>query len=304
MAARKILGLLIIFLCLFTAGMIWWGKSGKKVLKKELVSFAPDVEFKSLYISDIDNNSVTIIGDALIKNNFPSTLVIDSLDYDLYIDSVSVLHSGHFKEISIARDGSERVAIPMHLDVKRLRSLIRKNEKYKRDSASYTVKGDYKMKIPIAGMRKFKIDETRIEPAIREIYVKAGKMKFDKMGLKNTEMSMPVIVENHNNFPIKLKNGRYTLEIEHGIEMHGKTQKIVDIPPRGTETIDMEIDTKTAKLPKLGWKLLFREHRTHYKMNFHGIVMSDSEIMRNATLHVSDRGTLAELKQLTKKLKD
>ena len=129
-------------------------------------------------------------------------------------------------------------------------------------------------------------------------------MKFDKMGLKNTELSMSVVVDNHNLFPIKLKDGHYKLTIEHGIGMEGKTQKIVNIPAKGTETIEMELDTKTAKLPKLGWKWLFKEHRTHYKMHFTGIIMSDAEIMHNATLKVSDEGTLDELKQLTKKLKD
>jgi LEA14-like dessication related protein len=304
MAARKIIGFLIIILCVLLAGAIWWGKSGKKVLKTELASFAPDVEIKALYISHIDEHGITIVGDALIKNNFPLQLDIDSVDYDLYIDSASVLHSGHFKEISIARGGSERVAIPMKLDVKKLRTVVRKFEREKRDSALYTVKGDFKLKVPVAGMRKFKIDETKVAPAIREINVKAGKMKFDKMGLKNTEVSMPVIVDNRNVFPIKLKNGHYKIEIEHGIELQGKMQKIVAIPAKGTETIDMELDMKTAKLPKLGWKWLFREHHTHYKMNFSGIILSDTEIMHNATLKVSDEGTLEELKQLTKKLKD
>ena len=304
MAVRKILGYVVILLCLFATGAIWWSNSGKTFFKDKLKSFAPDVEFKALYISDITDRSVTIVGDAIVKNNYPSKLIIDSLDYDLYIDSVPVLHSSHLKEITIARGGSEKVAIPMHLEVKKLRRLIRRFENEKRDSAIYTVKGDYKMKLPIAGMRKFIIDETKTAPAIRDIHVKAGKMNFDKMGLKNTEMSMSVVVDNHNGFPIKMKNGHYKLEIEHGIEMHGTMQKIVDIPAKGTETINVEIDTKTAKLPKLGWKWLFREHRTHYKMNFSGIVISDSEMMRNATLKVSDEGTLDQLKQLTKKLKD
>lgn len=304
MAARRILGIIIVSLCLMLTGVIWWGKSGKTFFRKELRTFAPDVEFKALYISDINDRSVTIVGDAVIKNNFPSPLVIDSLDYDLYINGVPVLHSNHFKEISIARKGTEKVSIPMHVDVTKLRSLIRKFARQKTDSATYTVKGDYNMKLPIAGMRKFRIDETKIAPAIREIYVKAGKMKFNKMGLKNTELSLSVAIDNHNVFPITLKNGHYTLEIEHGIKMQGKMQKIVEVPAKGSGIIDLVIDTKTAKMPKLGWKWMFREHRTRYKMNFSGIILSDSEIMRKATLHVTDEGTLEQLKQLTKKLRD
>jgi len=298
------IGYIIIILCVALIGGIWWGTRGKTFLKNELGSFAPDIELKSFYITDINDQRITIIGDAIVKNNFPSQLVIDSLDYDLYIDSVPVLHSNLIKEVSIARGGEEKIAIPMHLDVKKLRALIRHNERVQRDSAIYTVKGNYKMKIPIRGFRKFDINNTKVAPAIRDIHVKAGKMSFDKMGLKNTKITMPVIIDNHNVFPIKLKNGHYKLEIEHGIEMQGKMQKVLDIPAKGTEIIDLEIDTKTAKLPKLGWKWMFKEHRTHYKMNFSGIVMSDSEIMHNAALNVSDEGTLDQLRQLTKKLKD
>ena len=158
MAARKIIGYVIILLCLAAIGAVWWAQRGKTLLKDELSSFAPDVEFKALYISNIDDQRITIIGDALVKNNFPSQLVIDSLAYDLYIDSVRVLRSNHFKEIAIARDGEERVAIPMHLDVSVLRHLIKRFERKKQDSALYTIKGDYKIKIPISGMRQLNID--------------------------------------------------------------------------------------------------------------------------------------------------
>jgi LEA14-like dessication related protein len=304
MAARKIIGSIVILLCLVLIGIIWWAQRGKTFIKKELDSFAPDVTIKSLYIADINDRNITIIADAILKNNFPSRLVVDSLDYHLYIDSVPVLHSRYFKEISIARDGEEKVTIPMHLNVKMLRNLVERFEKRKQDSAVYLVKGDYKMKVPIRGMRQFTINDRKTGPAIREIVVKAGKMNFDKMGLKKTEMSMSVVVNNHNAFPIKIKDGKFKIEIEHGIEMEGKMQKIVDIPAKGTETIDMDINTKTAKLPKLGWKWIFREHRTHFKMHFSGIAMSDSEIMHHASLDVNDEGTLDELKQFTKKLKN
>jgi LEA14-like dessication related protein len=192
----------------------------------------------------------------------------------------------------------------MHLDVDKIRSVIRKFEHEKRDSALYTIKGDFKMKIPVAGLRKFKINESRMAPAIRDIHVKAGKMNFDKMGLKNTEMTMPVDVENHNVFPIKMKDGTYSIEIEHGIEMHGDMDGIVSIPAKGSETIDIHIHAKTLKLPKLGYKLLFKEHRTHYTMKFRCTVLSDAEMMKHSTLKIKDEGTLDDLKQLTKKLKD
>lgn len=302
--ARKLIGYLIILLCVAVAGVIWWANRGKTFVKNELATFQPDVEFKSLYITDIDDRRITIIGGAIVKNNFPAQLIIDSVKYDLYIDSARVLQGNHFKEISIARGGAEKVTIPMHVNVKVLRDLIKRFEKRKRDSVLYTIKGMYKMKVPIAGVRQFIINETKKGPAIREIHVKAGRMNFNKMGLKNAQMSMSLIVDNHNSFPIKIKNGHYKLEIEHAIKMEGHMQKVVDIPAKGTETIDMEIDTKTAKLPKLGWKWMFKEHRTHYKMQFTGIAMSDAEIMHHATLNVNDEGTLDELKQLTKKLKD
>jgi LEA14-like dessication related protein len=304
MTGRKILGLLTILLCLFLIGAIWWGTRGKKFFRNEISSFAPEIKITSIYISNIDEHNVTIVGESIIKNRFPAPLVADSLDYDLYIDSVPVLHSGHFKEISIPRGGSETVKIPMHLDVQKIRSAIRKFENEKRDSALYTIKGDFKMKIPVAGFRKFNINESRMAPAIRDIHVKAGKMNFGKMGLKNAEMSMPVDVENHNAFPIKMKDGKYSIEIDHGIEMHGDMDKIVNIPAKGSETIDVHINAKTLKLPKLGYKWLFKEHRTHYHMKFSCTVLSDAEMMRHSTLKIKDEGTLDELKQLTKKLKD
>lgn len=295
---------LIILLCIFLVGAIWWAKRGREFFKEKISALAPEVKVHTIYISDIDENNVTIVGDAEIINTLPADMLIDSLDYDLYIDSALVAHSGHTKKISIHRGDSARIKLPMELNVKKLRSIIKKFEHEKRDSAAYSVKGDFKMKIPVAGIRKFRINETKTLPALREIHVKAGKMNFDKMGLKNTELSMSVNVENHNSFPIQMKEGVYDLEIEHGIELHGSTQKTVNIPAKGSGTIDMDINTKTLKLPKLGWKWLFREHRTHYKMKFSCVVISDSEIMKNSKMKIRDEGTLDDLKQITKKLKN
>src|SRR5690349_2321993 len=171
---RKILEYVVILSCLTLAGVAFWATRVKKILKNELSTLAPDVKFKSFYVTDINNNNITIIGEALVKNNFPSQLIIDSLDYNLYIDNEHILHSSHQKQITITRDGEEKISIPMHLDVQKLKHLVKKFEREKRDSAQYTVKGDYRMKIPIRGMRTFKIDETKTGAAIREINVKAG----------------------------------------------------------------------------------------------------------------------------------
>jgi len=269
-----------------------------------MAAFAPDVEVSAMYISAIDENGLTIVSDAKIRNNLPAALIVDSVKYDLYIDSAPVLHSLDTRKISIVRGGWEEIRIPMELDIKKLRSVIKKFEREKRDSAAYTLRGTYQMKIPVAGIRKFKIDETKILPAIRGIYVHSGKITFDKMGLKKTEMTMPVDVENHNTFPIRMKDGVYKIEIEHGIELHGKMKGVVTIPAQGSATIDIDINTKTLKLPKLGWKFLFKEHRTHYKMNFSGVVTSDAENMKNVNLRMTDEGVLDDIKKLTKKMKD
>jgi LEA14-like dessication related protein len=92
----------------FLIAAIWWGTGGKKIFRNELSSFAPEVKITSIYISDIDEHNVTIVGNAIIKNRFPARLVADSLDYDLYIDSVQVLHSGHIKKISIPAEDQKQ----------------------------------------------------------------------------------------------------------------------------------------------------------------------------------------------------
>jgi LEA14-like dessication related protein len=294
---------LVVVLCVVAIGAIWWTQRGKDVIKDEAMKLAPKVEMMSLSITGIDENELKLTVHATIKNTLRADIVIDSLRYQLYIDSSKVVESIHPQKITIKQAASGNVELPMELNMDKLGALIRKMERQDRDSAIYTLKANFKMKIPIAGVREFNLDESKKLPALKAIHVTPGKIDIHKMGLKKTDATVNMKIENDNVFPIRIKDGKFTMEVEHGITVTGNYQKVVNIPAKGSGIIEMHVNSQTGDLAKLGWKWLFKEHRTHYKMNFTSTIESDSEIMHTSKMTTNMAGTLDELKQLTKKLK-
>ncbi len=75
----------------------------------------------------------------------------------------------------------------------------------------------------------------------------------------------------------------------------------VNIPAHGTAPVIMRADMKTMKMPKLGWKMLFDEKDTNFKLNFSGKLMSENGMLNNSKMAFNMSGTLDELKNAVKK---
>jgi LEA14-like dessication related protein len=296
MLARRIIVVFIVLLSFFAAAAIWWGIRGKDVVKKEAFALAPRLKVKSITVSEINHRFMTVIINADLRNQLQVPLIVDSLAYDLYIDSVKIIKSAYIKKIDLEPDSSTDVKLRMQLDAVRLRSIMERFDRIDRDSAIYTLKTKFLLKLPVMGNRRFEINENRVGPAIKEIKVEPGKMAFDKMGLKKTRMHVPLVIHNHNTFPIRMNNARYSLEVEHGIVISGGLDQPVNVPAEGSQVVQANVNAKTSKLAKLGWKWLARKKHTHFHMVFSCLVNSDNEVMKHTILHAKADGLLEELK--------
>jgi LEA14-like dessication related protein len=297
---RKTVVLLLVILLAVTAGVIWWKRSGKEMAKQEVKQLAPEIRIASMNITDIDDDEIKLTSETVVDNNLPADLTIDSLDYTVSIDSIEVVKSTYPKEVVIKKSDSATLKLPLRIKTAKLKTLLHRFEKQNRDSADYTINAHFKLRLPVAGKRAFDLAFTKRLPAIREIKVKPADIDIEKFGFRESEMKMDVQVTNRNVFPIKIKNGTYTVAVEKDLEAEGAMEPIVVVPAKGSETVTVTMKLKTAKVPKLGWKLLFRKKETNFNMSFSGLIMSDNDIFNNSKIKMKANGTIEELKQLAK----
>ena len=182
-----------------------------------------------------------------------------------------------------------------------MEAVIKKIAKLKKDSADYAVKATFEVDVPIAGERNFTMNLSKKLPSLRPLKVSVKDVDLGKLGLKETGLNMVVNVENPNDFPIKMKDGKYKMGIDNDENMmEGTMEPMVNIPANGTEAITMHVDMKTLKVPKLGWKMLFDKKDTRFKMNFNCKLASDNGMLNNSSMAMNMQGTLEELKDAVK----
>lgn len=297
---KKIYWWIIIIAILGIAGFLWW-HSPSSALKRKAEQLKPKVKVVSVSITDIQEARIKSTLWIILTNPLPVEINIPKLEYNVFIDSLIVIESVYNKPIHIESSGNTRIVLPMETLSKPMERILKLFDQQNRDSANYTFNAAFSIDIPIVGERDFTIHEEKRLPAIRIPKLKISKVDFDKLGFNESRLNMVVHIENPSLFSLKMKNAGYTFTIDKDLKLEGTLKEIINVPPRGSQSVPMILDIKTAKIGKLTWKVLFEKKHTDFKMNFYGRIVSTDNKVNNSTLTIAIDGTLYELRKLKKK---
>jgi len=292
--------ILIIAVLVIAGIIIWLWPGGDSTEKSAASRFTPKLTIASMSITDINPNSISIVSKAVINNPLPLEINTTRLDYEIFIDSQRVVKSSYSKPLVIRSKGDTEIELPMEILSRDMAAVLKHFDEQKVDSADYTMKSNIQVDVPIAGERTFDVNMTKRLPAVRLPKITAGKVDLDKLGLKETSLGMDVLIENPNAFPIKMQDGRYSLTIDGDLTMDGVLEKLIVIPAKCSETVSMQMDMKTGKLPEMAGKFLFDKKGTTYNYKFTCKLVSDNSFLQNSTFSTTAKGTLDDLKNLVK----
>lgn len=304
MRGKKALIIISVLVLLIASGLWWWNSrdttSGKKQGTAAVEKLTPKVTVANVSITHLDAEKIKAICTVKLENPLPVEFTTQGLDYEVRIDSQTVIKDTYNKPITVQSSGNSSVQIPLEIQAKPLARLLKYFDDKHIDSADYAFKATVRVKVPIAGQKSFTFNMDKRLPAIRLPKIKPGNIDLDKFGLKNTSMSMVLHVYNPNLFPIKLKDGKYDVTVAQDVRMDGVMEKIVNIPAKGSQDVTVTLNMKTGKAGKLGWKLLFDKKDTPFKVDFSCKLNTDNEIVKNSNMNFSVKGTLDQLKEVAK----
>ncbi len=312
MSRDLILGLLTITLI----GLAFWvgtalksrdknGKDSRELMsdavneaKQKAVKLTMDIS--SMSITGIDGDLMKLSNQVVISNPLPMALNATRLDYAMLINGVQVGEGSHAQPIHLPASGTQTIKLPMVMRLDALKSVTDRMDAAGKDSATYTFLNTVHSDIPVAGSRKMEFNIEEKLPVVRMLKLKTGDADFRKAGLKNTSMSMTMQVTNPNSFAIRMKDAEYSMTIDGASTMEGSMQQEVLLPAKSTTPISMNMNMKTGKALKMGWKMLFDNKDSRYQLNFSGLLLSESKLIKSASMRIKDEGSLYELKQAIK----
>ena len=305
MRKRVLIVMAVIFVLIAAAGWFWWRSPSAAVTKKSVASrVMPEVSVASLNITDISEDRISLNSKIKIKNPLPVDLHADGLKYEIYIDSIKVLQDAYRKPLSIRSNDSSVIELPLELLAAPMARVLTYFDRQKADSADYTVKTNFTVDMPVAGNRNIDLKFSKRLPAVRLLKIKVKDLDLNMLKLKKEGVNMVMQVTNPNVFPVKMKDGAFTFSIEDDMEMKGKLEKIVNIPARGSQNVSMHADLKEGKVFKVGLKMLTSKNKTPYHFKFTGRLVSDNKLLNNSAIATTMKGTLNDLLQAAKDIKE
>lgn len=299
---------LIILAVLVIAGLAgwWWLRSPASDTAKEKAAdkLTPTLSVASLNISDIDNDRIKVKSKITLVNPLPVDIKTNQLDYTIYIDSIKVIEDAYKKPISILSSDSTVIELPIEILTKPMTRVLKYFDDKKIDSADYSIRASFAVDVPIAGERNFKLNMSKRLPAIRIPKIEVKDVDLHAFKLKDKGVDVMVHVINPNPFPMKMQDGAFSFAIEDDMKMNGVVEKTVSIPAHGAEDLSMHAAITQGNALKGGWKFLTDKKDTKFVFLFKGKLMSDNKALNNSKMAMNMHGTLQELVNAAKEIKE
>lgn len=257
----------------------------------------PHLSVKRITIHDIGEDRISMTAQIMVSNPLLIELKADSFQYQLLVDSVKILETDFVKPVTIMPQDSILLALPIEVLRDRLVRVLDSFEMNNTDSADYTLKAKLFFDLPIAGEKMYAVNKTQRGPALRMLKFRTEDIDIDKFGLKNSDMSMSLIVENPNLFEIAFTDVDYDLFVGKDFHMEGDVNRVVNIPAHSTITLPLKMDVHTKNIARLAWQVLFEKKHTPFRIQFRAKMVSDNDAFRDTRLRIKRTGRLDELKK-------
>lgn len=255
----------------------------------------PHISVKEIRVHDIGDDRIAMTARVMVSNPLLIELNADSLLYALFIDSIEVMKSKFVKRVSIKSLDSAVIVLPLDVDRSRLNAVFARFERNHSDSADYVLKTKLYLDVPVAGNKTFEKNEARRGPAFRPLKVMTDHRKIEKFGLKHSEVSVSLIVENPNAFEIGVKDVDYDLAVGQDLHMRGDLHKTTLIAARSTISLPLEMDVHTKNITRLAWQVLFEKKHTPFEIQLSCKIATDNDVFKDTRLNIKRSGRLNEL---------
>ncbi|GAA4457598.1 hypothetical protein GCM10023189_28600 [Nibrella saemangeumensis] len=265
------------------------------------IQLKPKMRIQRIQFSDIDDETLNLNLTFQIVNPLPVGLKASAADFALYMDNTLVLEDRYAQSIDIQPNDSSSVTLPCVLRAKRLKEVNDRLAARNQDSALYRLRFTANLDVPVLGERTMTINTRKTYPVYHLLKMKVGGVDVEKFGLKESDVSLTLELNNQNIFPTHLKLAKYALKVDDKLIAEGSHPDPVYMKPESITPVDLPLEVKTGKFTGAAFKTLFAKKTTPFeiRIEYQTISRKSDDPFKNSNQSTVIRGTLNEL--LTKK---
>ena len=290
--------LLFLFIAIIASFFIWryWSYVHDKDPNKTFL--LPRLELSQLEITSLTSQKTEMIVKVDIKNQLPLSFNFDSLQYRIFINDTEILKDHYEKSISLKRNTSSLISLPITIFNDSLSSVMKTNERENVDSVDFHFQGSFFTHIFFK--KKFNVDIKRIVPRIYIPEVKAEHFEIDSLNFSRAVVQLLISINNKNVFPFKADNIAYEVSIEDNQWIKGSISGFTDIKAKSITNLTIPITISFKEVSKTLWDLLTKGNTVRYKLHFNFRIESDNNMIMNSKVILESEGSVKSLMKALK----
>ena len=299
MIKKIILILLFLFIAIIALFFIWryWSYLCDKDPNKTFL--LPRLELSELEITSLTSQKTEMMVKVGIKNHLPLSFTVDSLQYRILINGTEILKDRYKKSISLKRNASSLISLPITIFNDSISSVSKANERGNTDSVEFHFQGSFFTRILF--FKRFNID---IKRSVHKIYVpevKTEHIEIDSLNFSRAVVQLLVSINNKNVFPFKADSIAYEVSIEDNQWIKGIIPGFTDIPANCVTDLTIPITISFKEVTKTLFDLLTKGNKVRYNIHLTFRIESDNNMVTNSKVILESEGSVKSLMKTLKK---
>jgi LEA14-like dessication related protein len=258
----------------------------------------PRLELSHLEITSLTSQKTEMMVKVDIKNQLPLSFNADSLQYTIFINGTEILKDHYKKSISLKRNASSLISLPMTIFNDSISSVMKTNEHENIDSVEFHFHGSFFTHIFFK--KHFNVDIKRIIPRIYIPEVKAEHFGIDSLNFSRAVVQLLVSINNKNVYSFKADNITYEVSIEDNQWIKGTIAGFTDIQAKSVNNLTIPITISFKEVSKTFWDLLTKGNKVRYKLHLTFRIESDNNMIMNSKVILESEGSVKSLMKALK----
>src|ERR1035437_5734837 len=285
--------LLFLFIAIIASFFIWryWSYVRDKDPNKTFL--VPKMELSQIDITSLTFQKTELNVKVDIKNQLPLSFSIDSLQYRIFINGTEILKDHYKKTISLKKNASSQVSLPMTIFNKSISTVMKTNERKNVDSVEFHFHGSFFTHVFLK--KQFNIDIKKLIPRFYIPESKAEHFEIDSLNFSRVVVKLLVSINNKNVFSLKSKNIAYELSIEDNKLIKGIIPGLTVIRAKSVTNLTIPIKISFKEVSKTLWDLLTKGNNVHYKLHLTFRIESDNIMIKNSKVILESEGSVKSL---------
>ncbi|MGC1392209.1 MAG: LEA type 2 family protein [Bacteroidales bacterium] len=291
--------LLFLFIAIIFSFFIWryWSYVSDKDPNKTFL--LPRLELSELEITSLTSQKTEMLVKVDIKNQLPLSFTFDSLQYRIFINDTEILKDHYKKSISLKRNASSLISLPITIFNDSLSSVMKTNERENVDSVEFHFQGSFFTHIFFK--KHFNVDIKRLIPRIYIPEVKAEHFGIDSLNFSRAVVQLLVSINNKNVFSYKADSIIYEVSIEDNQWIKGSISGFTDIHAKSVNNLTIPITISFKEVSKTLWDLVTKGNKVRYKLHLTIRIESDNKMIMNSKVILESEGSVKSLMKALKK---